>query len=74
MQQEHVFSCYNVIQEKMRDKVNKTPSSDLLSKESNSTCIVVENKSNACAGVKRKLGYEDINIEDFPRGQKLHKP
>lgn len=74
MQQEHVFSCYNVIQEKIRDKVNKTPSSDLLSTESNSTCVVVENKSNACVGVKRKLSYEEMNIEDFPPGQKLRQP
>lgn len=74
LENEHVFSCYNVIQEKMRNKVNKTPSSDLLSTESNSTSVVVENKSNACAGVKRKLGYEDINIEDFPPGQKLRQP
>ncbi|XP_058757462.1 cyclin-D5-3-like [Vicia villosa] len=70
IESEHVFSCYNVIQEKKRDKVKKTPSSDLLSKESNLT-YVVENKSSGFSGVKRKLGYE--NIEDFQE-QKLHRP
>ncbi|CAK8539639.1 unnamed protein product [Lathyrus sativus] len=70
IESEQVFSCYNVIQEKKRDKVKKTPSSDLLSKESNLT-YVVENKSSGFSGVKRKLGYE--NIEDFQE-QKLHRP
>ncbi|KAK2372535.1 hypothetical protein P8452_45826 [Trifolium repens] len=68
----HVFSCYNVIQENRTNKVKKTPSSDLLvSIESNSTCVVVENKSNGCLGVKRKLGYE--NIEECQE-QKLQRP
>ncbi|CAJ2646069.1 unnamed protein product [Trifolium pratense] len=66
-----VFSCYNVIQEKRINKVKKTPSSDLLlSTETNSTCDVVENKSNGCLGVKRKLGYE--NIEECQE-QKLQR-
>ncbi|CAI8588977.1 unnamed protein product, partial [Vicia faba] len=70
IESEQVFSCYNLIQEKKRDKVKKTPSSDLLSKESNLT-YVVENKSSGFSGVKRKLGYE--NIEDFQE-QKLQRP
>ncbi|CAL5187796.1 unnamed protein product [Lathyrus oleraceus] len=70
IESEQVFSCYNVIQEKKRDKVKKTPSSDLLSKESNLT-YVVETKSSGFSGVKRKLGYE--NIEDFQE-QKLQPP
>lgn len=65
-----VYSCYNIIQENRRNKVKKTPSSDLLSTQSNSMCVV-EDKSNACSGVKRKLSYEDI---EECHGQKLHRP
>ncbi|KAK7252774.1 hypothetical protein RIF29_36969 [Crotalaria pallida] len=65
----HVFSCYNLIQEKKRNKV-KTPSSNLMSNHSGSTCVV-ENSFDTSSGTKRKLAFDDN--EHCPR-QKLHQP
>ncbi|CAL0314378.1 unnamed protein product [Lupinus luteus] len=64
----HVFSCYNLIHQK-RNMV-KTPSSNLLSTHSSSTCVV-ENPFDTSSGTKRKLSFE--NSENSPR-QKLHRP
>ncbi|XP_019444922.1 PREDICTED: cyclin-D5-1-like isoform X2 [Lupinus angustifolius] len=65
----HVFSCYNLIQEKKRNKV-KTPSSNLFSTHSTSTCVV-ENPFDTSSGTKRKHPFE--NSKSCP-GQKLHRP
>ncbi|KAK7309155.1 hypothetical protein RJT34_05669 [Clitoria ternatea] len=64
----HVFSCYNLMQEKRENKV-KTPSSNLLCTQSSSTCVV-ENSSDTCSGAKRKLSFEDT---ENCQGQKLHR-
>ncbi|XP_027362025.1 cyclin-D5-1-like [Abrus precatorius] len=64
----HVFFCYNLIQEKKRNIV-KTPSSNLLSTQSSSTCVL-ENPSDTSSGAKRKLSFEDS--EHYP-GQKIHR-
>ncbi|KAJ1414542.1 Cyclin-like [Sesbania bispinosa] len=67
----HVFSCYNLIQGKRRDKV-KTPSSNLLSTtQLSSTCVLENPSNNTCSGAKRKLSYEE-DSENCP-GQKLHR-
>ncbi|KAL2348316.1 hypothetical protein Fmac_002316 [Flemingia macrophylla] len=53
----YVFFYYNLIQEKGKSKV-KTPSSNLLSIQSVSTCVL-ENPSGTSSGTKRKLSFED---------------
>ncbi|MED6194767.1 hypothetical protein PIB30_031639 [Stylosanthes scabra] len=57
-----VFSCYNLIQEKRRSKV-KTPCSNLMSNQSNSTCVLENQSDTTCSGVKRKLSFQDTDEE-----------
>ncbi|KAK7406456.1 hypothetical protein VNO78_08082 [Psophocarpus tetragonolobus] len=57
LESEHVFLCYNLIQEMRKSKV-KTPCSNLLSTQTSSTCVI-ENQSDTSLGAKRKLSFED---------------
>ncbi|KAL1316148.1 hypothetical protein HN51_068382 [Arachis hypogaea] len=65
-----VFSCYNLIQEKRRNKV-KTPCSNLMSNQSNSTCVLENQSDTTCSGVKRKLSFQDT--EETENYKKLHR-
>ncbi|MED6204946.1 hypothetical protein PIB30_013448 [Stylosanthes scabra] len=66
-----VFSCYNLIQEKRRSKV-KTPCSNLMSNQSNSTCVLENQSDTTCSGVKRKLSFIQ-DTEETENYKKLNR-
>ncbi|XP_054808081.1 cyclin-D5-1-like isoform X2 [Prosopis cineraria] len=69
---EHVFSCYNLMQEIERRKVKTPPDSNLLSTPASFT-DVLENASVLSSGTKRKLTFPDSETESSP-GLKIHRP
>ncbi|XP_054795894.1 cyclin-D5-2-like isoform X3 [Prosopis cineraria] len=72
LESEHVFSCYNLMQEIERRKVKTPPDSNLLSTPASFT-DVLENASVLSSGTKRKLTFPDSETESSP-GLKIHRP
>ncbi|KAI4315063.1 hypothetical protein L6164_027910 [Bauhinia variegata] len=70
LESEHVFSCYNLMQEIARRKIKNTPASDLLSTNSSYAAVTENSSLTSALKAKRKLDFKAG--EDFPV-QKVHR-